>query len=196
MAEIKSTMDMVMERAAKMAANAPSVSDTDEQIKTGMRLAAEYLDQKLTDLTTELAAQPPEMQGPVSQGMLQALLRNIGLPRDEMLKERSQRALAGVQVLAGQAGAAVITATCSELQQILDQYGQHKKQVTQQLEEALLGQLKQEYMARGGNPADLNAAMHPQYGEEMAKMQGDLNNQYNQAMDQRKEMIRQQLAHL
>ena len=40
----------------------------------------------------------------------------------------------------------------------------------------------------------MNPAMHPQFQEEMARMLSDLNTQYNQALDQRKEMIRQILS--
>ena len=42
--------------------------------------------------------------------------------------------------------------------------------------------------------ASLNPALHPQYREELARIQGDLNNQYTQALDQRKELIRQTIA--
>ncbi len=59
MAEIKSTMDMVLERAAKMAAAAPSNVDDEDLIKKGMRLAADYLNQQETDLAQLLEAQPP-----------------------------------------------------------------------------------------------------------------------------------------
>ena len=39
-----------------------------------------------------------------------------------------------------------------------------------------------------------NPAMHPQYREELAKMLTSLNNQYNDAMSQRKEMILDRLC--
>lgn len=196
MAEIKSTMDMVMERAAKMAAGTPPTTNNEEQVKSGMRLAADYLNQKLTDLAGKLAAQQPEVQSAVRSGMLQTLLRNITLPRDEALRERSILALQGVQAITQYAGVSSVTGVCTELQQILDQYSRHKEQMTQQLEDALRGQLEQQYAARGSKPGNLNAAMHPQYHDELAKMLGDLNGQYNQAMDQRKEMISRELTQL
>jgi hypothetical protein len=36
--------------------------------------------------------------------------------------------------------------------------------------------------------------MHPQYKEELAKTMTSLNNQYNEALDQRKQMILQYLT--
>jgi hypothetical protein len=43
MAEIRSTLDMVMERAARLAAEAPEVSTTETVREDGMRLAVSYL---------------------------------------------------------------------------------------------------------------------------------------------------------
>jgi hypothetical protein len=194
MAEIKSTMELVMARAAKMAANAKPVENKEEQEKTGMRIAADYLDKKLQDLVAELGKQKPEDQLAINKGAAGILLRNIVLPRDEMLKERNGIALQGITELIQAAGAGALTSVCSELQQILQQYGKHKEQVVEQVEEALKGQLQQQAMAKGVDPERLTAKMHPQYQEEMGKVEQDLNGQYTQALDQRKEAILQQLG--
>jgi len=189
MAEIKSTMDMVLERAAKMAAAARPDIDNEDLVKTGMRLAADFLNLKETDLTQLLNAQPAKDQVAIRKGMAQTLLRNIVLPRDEQLQTSGKIALKGVLTLAGASGE--INSICQELEQILNQYGQHKEQMTQQLEDAIRAQLEQQQMGQGrkGGSAPVNPAMHPQYREEMAKMLTSLNNQYNDAMNQRKEMI-------
>lgn len=192
MAEIKSTMDLVMERAAKMASKASPVTGDEDQVKAGMRLAAEFLNGKLEDLSAELGKQAPKEQLPVYKGAAQTLLRNIVLPRDEMLQERNESALQGIQALLQSVGASSLIQVCSELQQLLQQYGQHKEQVVKQLEDALLVQLEQQYTGKGVDTSQLRASMHPQYHEEMAKMEQDLNGQYNQALEQRKEMILQQ----
>ena len=195
MAEIKSTMDMVMERAARIAAASGIQIDSEETMRTGMRLAAEYLNGKVADLAAALPERNPEEKRAIRRGMIETLLRNITLPRDEQLKETGFQALQGLLALAG----TQLSQVCGELRQILEQYGQHKEQTTQQLEEAIRAQLGQ--MGRRGSGqapqgASLNPALHPQYREELARMLGDLNNQYSQALDQRKEMIRQQLERL
>ncbi|MGB3209412.1 MAG: hypothetical protein WBB19_01780 [Desulforhopalus sp.] len=188
MAEIKSTMDMVLERAAKMAAAAKPDVDNEDLIKTGMRLAADYLNQNETDLSRLLSEHPPENQVEVRKGMAQTLLRNIVLPRDEQLQASGKTALKGILSLGGESGD--IQAICQELEQILAQYGQHKEQMTQQLEDAIRAQLEQQAGEHGreGQPS-VNPSMHPQYREELTKMLTSLNNQYNDAMRQRKEMI-------
>ena len=192
MAEIKSTMDLVMERAARMASNAAPTAGDEDQIKAGMRLAAEYLNGQLPDLAAELGKQSPREQLAVYKGAAKTLLRNIVLPRDEMLQERNTAALKGIQELLASVGASGLNQVCGELQKLLQQYGQHKEQVVKQLEEALLAQLEHQYAGKGVAAGQLRASMHPHYHDEMAKMEQDLNGQYTKALDQRKEMILQQ----
>ncbi len=186
MAEIKSTMDMVLERAARMAATASS-DDTNEDLeKKGMRFAAEFLKGGDSDLLQRLMSQPPGEQMRIRRGMAQTLLRNVVLPRDEELQKAGKIALQAISALGGKSQE--IDTTCRELGQILDQYGQHKEQMTQQLEDAIRGQLQQ--MAKGrGSQENLNPAMHPQYREELTRMLTGLNNQYTDALNQRKELI-------
>lgn len=195
MAEIKSTMDMVMERAARMAAGSDFRPDEDDLIKTGMRLAAEFLSRKAAEPVAVLKEQEAAKQTAIRKGMLETLLRNVTLPRDENLKATGSLALQG---LLGLGGSSPISAICAELQQILEQYNQHKEQTTQQLDDAIRAQLEQQMARRGGQAAkgSLNPALHPQYKEEIARMLGDLNAQYTQALDQRKDMIRQYMAKL
>lgn len=178
---------MVLERAARMAEGAKSEVEKEDLIKTGMRLAADFLNNKETDLAQLLSEQPPQDQMAIRKGMAQTLLRNIVLPRDEQLQESGKIALQGVLSLSGKS--ADINAICQELTQILEQYGQHKEQMTQQLEDAIKAQLEQQQMARGQEGHPVNPAMHPQYREELTKMLTSLNNQYNDAMNQRKDMI-------
>ncbi len=179
---------MVLERAAKMAEDAPTVTENEDIIKTGMRLAAEYLSGKSIDLQEALASQPSEVQVDVRRGMCQTLLRNIVLPRDEDLQIAGQHALKGINDLGGDGSD--ISAICHELAQILDQYGQHKDQTTEQLKDALKAQIQQQQMASGQEQGgEINPVMHPQFAEELSKMMTSLNNQYNDAMDQRKAAI-------
>lgn len=194
MAEIKSTMDMVLERAARMAAAAPSETDNEVLTKKGMRLAADYLNRKEIDLAKEIADQPAKEQADVRKGMAQTLLRNIVLPRSPELQASGELAVQGILALAGTGRE--INTVCRELEQILKQYGQHKEQMTQQLEDAIRAQLEQQGSARGqaGQAGKINPAMHPQYREELGRMMTGLNNQYNDALDQRKEMILQLLT--
>lgn len=192
MAEIKSTMEMVLERAAKMAATAAPETDNEDQIKTGMRLAADFLNHKEIDLTNELDAQPAQNQVGIRKGMAKTLLRNIVLPRDEELQTSGKLALKGILSLGG--NSSDIQSICQELEQILEQYGQHKEQTTQQLEDAIRAQMEQQAGGGSEEQTGINPAMHPQYKEELTKTLTSLNNQYNEAMNQRKELLLQRFS--
>lgn len=185
---------MVMERAAKMCAETAEASSDEAMQRTGMRIAAAYVNGENVDLLSVLKEQQPKDQMAVRKGMAQTLLRNIMLPREGAVAESALQGLRGIQLLSG--NAADIATLCSELSQILEQYNQHKEQVKQQLDQAILSQLKQKLMAQGQSVDDelLNPAMHPQYREELNRAFSDLNDQYNQALEQRREIIRQRLG--
>ncbi len=192
MAEIRSTMDMVMERAAKMAADSKDNAVNDAAEKVGMRLAAEHLQKGDGSLMAMLKEQKQEDQLAILKGMSETLLRNIVLPRDEDLLESSMKALQCVAELSS----GEVSNICGEIQQILTQYSQHKEQMMQQIDDAIRNQLKQKLAEQGAELSEdvtINPAMHPQYHEEVNRVLTDLNNQYNEALDQRKDMIRQRL---
>ncbi len=195
MAEIKSTMEKVLERAAKMAADADSRSNNEDVVRVGMKMAADFLGGSVKNLIQELLKQPADEQMALRAGMTNTLLRNIVLPRDKDLIETGNRALQGLLDLAQSSGE--LSAICSEIKQLLGQYNEHKEQLKQQLEQAVRAQMEQKMgnqKERHSGQVKMNPAMHPQYQEELARMVSDLNNQYNQALDQRKKMIQQRLA--
>ncbi len=195
MAEIKSTMELVLARAEKMAAASTNSTNSEEDIiKNGMRLAAAYLNGTEQELMPQLGNQNPAEQLAITKGVVQTLLRNIVLPRDTILEEKNALALKGVLEIIAATGAQNLNPVCQELQQLLGQYTQHKEQAIQQIDEALKAQLEQQLAAQGLNASEINASMHPQYHEEVTKLSQDLNGQYIQALEQRKEIILQGLG--
>lgn len=195
MAEIRSTLDMVMERAAKIAAETDDRSPTEEAMVTGMQLAAAFLNNEEQDLVKLLNDQPPEQQMAIRGGMAKTLLRNIILPRGDSVSEQSLASLKSLENLSGNSGD--IASICAELGQILEQYGQHIEQVKQQFDESILGQLKMKLQEQGLPVEDqmaLSPSMHPQYQEEWSKVVADLNGQYNEALEQRKSLIGQRFS--
>ena len=186
---------MVMERAARMTADVADTPQKDDTERRGMRTAASLLNGESIDLMSYLKEQPSEDQMGVRSGMIRTLLRNIVLPREDSISESSLASLTAIQTLSG--NSAEISTICNELEQILNQYGQHREQVKQQLDEAIRNQLKQKLLEEGQSVDDemsINPAMHPQYQEEFTRMSADLNEQYNQAIEQRRDAIKQRLG--
>ncbi len=184
-----------MERAERMAKRAVDVPIEQQMEEKGMRLLVEFTNGKHADLNELLQAEDPAVQMSIRKGMANGLLRNIVLPRDEELMQSSISALASIQQLAGQD--AEISSVCTELSQILEQYTGHKDQLKQQLEDNIRTQLAQQLQQQTGEMPDLNTidpTMHPQYQKEWDKARADLNDQYAQALEQRKDMLIQRFS--
>jgi hypothetical protein len=196
MAEIKSTMELVMERAARMGRASDGELQQEDERKQGMKLAADFLDGKLDNLMTSLTDQATEQQVTIRSGMIETLLRNIFLHRDETGEERTGKAVKGILEISANTGD--LSSICAAVQHILGQYNQHREQLRQQLEEQMRMQYEQMLAQQGG--ADVQAdgmsieqALETKINEEWSNMEAEISGQYNQALDQHKAEIREQL---
>ncbi len=194
MAEIKSTMDLVMERAARMGMATSDEMEQDAAHKKGMQLAAEFLNQQAAPLTETLAQQPAPQQDSIRKGMFEVLLRNVFLARDEEATKRIDTALNGIIELGG--GASDLATMCGELQSITSQYGKHREQYYEQLKGQVQMQIEQMLVQKGmsSEGMQIDPTLEPQFKEEWARIEGDLNGQYEQALQQYREQLKQRLG--
>lgn len=193
MAEIKSTMERVMERVAQMGAATPIELDAETQEKEGMRLAACFMRDEIPSFDTTLDALSLNKQVPFKKGIATTLLRNLSLPRDVEQLRTAEKATTGLMILSG--ADAQISAVLSEVRHILSRYQQHRDQLRKQLEEAMRQQLQQAMEARApGSTMTMSPTMHPQFQEEWKRIVTELDSQYGNALDHHKESIRALLA--
>jgi len=195
MAEIKSTMDLVMERAARIGKASSEDLRREEAQKKGMQLTAEYLDGTVSSLTDSLGALPGEMQQAARAGMLESLLRNIFLPRDDLQQERTGKAARAILELAG--GAGDIASICNELLQIVQGYMQHRDELQKQLEEQIRMQYEQLLAQQGGMRQEefkIDPSLQPKFREEWDRIEVELNSRYNEALNQNKANLKQRLG--
>lgn len=195
MAEIKSTMDMVMERAARMAAGAGE-SDYlgEERLKEGMRIGAAYMRGE-PGMGEKLAALPPEAKGVVRKGAVQSLLRNIFLARELEKQALADKAMQGL-VEVGQ-GDGELLKILTEMKKILDGYRQHGEQLKEQLEAQFsqqMAMMEQNLAKQTGMSMKLQPSQHPKFQEEWARIQGQLNDQYGKALQQLKDLVENYLV--
>lgn len=193
MAEIKSTMDMVMERAARMAAEAGAVGG-EELIQEGMRAAALFMRGETMNLAAQVAARPATEQAPFRKGVVQALLRNIFLPREAEQQKGAEQAMNGL-VMVG--GSSELLAVFGEMKKLLDQYLQNREQYREQLEGHFaqqMGQLEAAMAQKTGMAMKLKPSQHPKFQEEWQRILTQLNDQYGNALNQYKQQIEQYLT--
>lgn len=195
MAEIKSTMEKVMERAARMGGGPAADLGAEERMKDGMRLGAAWLRGEAADLAQRLASLDAAARAHVQRGVVQTLLRNIFLPRDADQIGQAAKAMEGL-VAVGQSDGELLM-VCGEMKKILDHYLQHRDQLKQQLEGQFVRQMEmmeKTLAQQTGMAMKLSPAQHPKFQEEWQRLQAELNQQYGRALEQHKQLIEQHLT--
>jgi len=192
MAEIKSTLEKVLERAASMGRASQEEIQAEEQVKNGMRMAADYLQGKEVDFSGGI--DPTGDSALVKKGLVQVFLRNIALPRGDD-QQRAAKAMQGLLELAK--GSGDLVSVFRDMKGILDHYQQHKKEIRQQVEEAFRQQMEQALAQQTGQKGlgiKVDPTLHPKFQEEWSRVKSDLDAQYNQVLDQHKELVAQRFS--
>ncbi len=182
--EIKSTLEIVLEKVEKLGKASKEELRREELIKEGRRLAAKFLNEKDFSLVKALAAVKPEDKPLILRGVVDTLVRNIVFPRDEHAIAEIERALLGLeQVFASFPQVKQLTAEIKKLlllfyqqqKQIYEQFKQQFKAQFSEVEEAL----KEQY----GEQIKVDIEMQPKFQEEWRKIKGQLEEQYRQQLD-------------
>ena len=192
MAEIKSTLEKVLERAASMGRATQEEMASEERVKDGMRMAADYLSGKEVDFSGALEQTTSSVL--VKRGLVQAFLRNIVLPRDDD-QQRAEKAMQGLLDLGK--GSGDLVSIFKDMKGLLDHYLQHKKEIRQQVEDAFKQQMEQamtQQTGQAGVGMKVDPALHPKFQEEWLRIKSDLDTQYNQALSQHKDSVAQRFS--
>jgi hypothetical protein len=192
MAEIKSTLEKVLERAATMGRASQEEIQAEEQEKEGMRMAADYLQGKEVDLKGVLQATAASAL--VKKGVVQIFLRNIALPREDD-SQRAERAMQGLLELAQ--GSGDLASVFRDMEGILSHYQQHKKEIRRQVEDAFRQQMEQAMAQQTGQKGlglKMDPQMHPKFQEEWARVKADMDSQYNKVLQQHKDLVAQRFS--
>ncbi|MBW2483796.1 MAG: hypothetical protein JRF05_00375 [Deltaproteobacteria bacterium] len=187
MAEIKSTLEKVLERAAAMGRASKEEIQADEEVKNGMRMAADYLQGK--EVNFSLVMEATGGFSLVKKGLVLVFLRNIALPRYDDLGE-AERAMQGLLEMAR--GSGDLASVFRDMKGILDHYQQQLKEVRQQVEEAFRQQMEQALSKQTGQKGlglKVDPMLHPKFQEEWSKIKSDLDDQYNKVLQQHKELV-------
>ncbi len=194
MAEIRSTMDLVMERAARIGKASSEEIRQSEARTRGMHLTVDYLDGKPAQLIEALEREEAAIQMAVRQGMAESLLRNIFLASDDVQLERVTRACQGIVALAG--NARDVASICQEVRHIIDGYARHREQLRRQLEDQVRVQYEQALEQQMGEQAgalNIDPTLQPRFKEEWSRIKAELDGQYMRALEQHKITLKQKL---
>lgn len=190
MAEIKSALELALEKAeqyGKASAEEMAAAQYQEQ---GRVLAVQFLKRE-GDLAADLKKLPPVAQAAARLAVKEVFLRNIGLPRENTVDPRQDRALEGLVLVADNPKNMARLQT--ELEQLLQQFLQVRSNALQQLKgrfAAGAGQMQRNMEAQYGQKVRVDAETLPQFQEEWRRFLAQLQDQIEPMLAGLKEKMR------
>ena len=157
----------------------------------GRELAVEFLKGE-GDLEADLKSLRPHTQPAARLAIKEVFLRNLGLPRENAVDPRQDRAMEGLLVAAVNRQAMALLQT--EVEQILQRYLHFRSNALQQLKArfaAGMGQMQKAMEAQNRQPMNLDVERLPQFQEEWLRFKGQLQQQFEPVMANLKERMRQ-----
>jgi hypothetical protein len=189
LAEIKSAMELALEKAEQYGRASKEELTRDQYRDQGRQLAVNFLKNGV-DLNASLAGLAAAAQPEARTAIKEVLLRNIILPRDGEVDPRMAHALEGL-LLAAQDQKAMARQK-AELEQILQNFLQVRNNAYQQLKArfgAGINQMQRAMEAQMRQRVKLEVEHLPQFQEEWRKYQGQLLDQFEPMLEACKEKM-------
>lgn len=189
MAEIKSALELALEKAERYGKASREELAAAQYQEQGRQLAVKFLKGE-GDLEAELQELPPQAQEAARVAIKEVFLRNIGLPRNGEGDERLDRALAGLMLVAVQKRE--MARLKGELEQLLQQFLQIRNNAVQQLKARFsqgVNQMQRAMEAKTGQKMRMESEHLPQFQEEWRRFYGSLQDQFEPMLDALKDRM-------
>ncbi len=192
MGDIKSALEIAMEKVKKLG------KATDEErlrwkyIPEGERLAARYLRQDC-NLVVELDQYEEKVKRYIIEGAADILVRTINLPRDDLARRNNRRAMDGIKIL--NSDKASVENVYSKIRSIFNHYAeqgeQQRKQAYESLKTEFEAKMRQLIQQQLGSVVGIKVDVErqPQFREEWRKLQTQLDSQYLKLLDDCKQEL-------
>lgn len=187
MAEIKSALEIAMEKANRLGAVDKNESISEDLFNKGRRLAAKYMNGEIKDLTAGLNDIKGSDIELIINGAMEVLLRNVALPRDKDQWSSIKRAFSGIVALKG----SPIKEIIAQIEQLLKTYELTRTRYYDQLKAQMQGRLGglQQSIARqygAAVAASIDIEALPEFQNEWSKLSSDINSQFDHHLQQLK----------
>jgi hypothetical protein len=186
-AEIKSALELALERAEQYGRASKEEMELVQYQEQGRRLAVQFLTGE-GDLAADLKGLPPQTQPAARLAVKEVFLRNLGLPRENAVDPRQDRAMEGLLLAAVNRQAMALLQT--EMEQVLQQYLHFRSNALTQLKSrfaAGMGQMQ----AQNRQPMNVDVERLPQFQEEWIRFKGQLQQQFDPVMANLKQRMLQ-----
>jgi len=181
MDDIKSAREIAMEKVEKLG------EATDEErlrwkyVPEGEKLATKYLKEDC-NLVAELNRYEKNITGHVIAGVAEILVRNIDLPKDNLAKRNSKKAMDGLKAI--KSDKISVENVYSKIRHIFNHYAEQGEQQRKQAYESLKAEFEvkvQQALQQQLGPVSgvkMDVEKHPQFQEEWHKIRTQLDAQY------------------
>ena len=190
--EIKSALEIAMEKVEKLG----EVTDEErlrwKNVPEGEKLAARYLKQSL-NLLSELGKFDEGAKKYVIEGAQDVLIRNIELPRSDLLRKKNKRVMDGVKLLKNDKVS--VENVFSRMRRIFDHYAeqgeQQRGQAYESLKADLEAKIQQAVQQQTGSLANMkiDVESQPQFQEEWRRVLAQLDMQYTNVLNEYKKEL-------
>lgn len=184
MGEIKSTWEIVLEKAEKIGRASEEELFSYKYETEGKKVAARYFQEKDFDILKALSEYPKEALPYLLKGINEVLVRNIVLPRNEDQWQEVKRALEGIKII--KKGRSDILRISREIEQLLLTYKQMREQLYFQFKsqfESKLAGVEQALSQQLGVGLKIDVESQPQFQEEWLSVQAELNERFEKQLN-------------
>lgn len=192
MGDIKSAIEIAMEKAEGLGRATDEERLKWEYVPEGERLAARYLKQDC-NLVAELSQYEEKIKKYVIQGVADILIRNINLPKNNLVKRTNKKAMDGLKIV--KSDKASVENVYSKIRRIFEHYvgqgEQQKKQAYESLKAEFEARIKQAIQQQLGSFVGIriDVERQTQFREEWRKLLIQLDSQYVMLLDEYKQEL-------
>lgn len=181
MSDIKSAFEIAMEKVKRMSEPTEEERLQWKYVPEGEKLAGRYLKEKI-NLPAEIGNYEEDARTYVIRGISSVLTRNIGMPKNDTVRQSNKKAMDGLKSV--KTNKTAVENVFSRIRYIFNHYAEQGEEQKKQAYEALkedLGErirqaLQQQMSVRSGAKIDIEK--HPQFQQEWRKVQNQIDNQY------------------
>lgn len=193
MSEIKSALELALERTADVKSDKSRI-EAHEAKKLGMKLAGRLMEDAKINVKGELGKLDRDRRKAAREGLISVLMAQLSLPTQESDLERLRAAATGFMAVGRDT--AMVESVMGQVEQLLQQYLDHKNQLVESLRkqfEPRLRQQEEEIARQTGQRIKLDPASSPEFAKVLSQNLQRLQAQYNQVIDQAREQLRELL---
>jgi hypothetical protein len=192
MGDIKSAREIAMEKIEKLGEPTQEERLKWKYVPQGEELAAKYLKESI-NMLHELGQHPEDIRKYIIEGASQILVRNMDLPKNDVVKKNNKKAMDGLKIL--KSDKAGLENVFSRIRNIFNHYENEGKQQRKQAYESLKidfeNKIQQAIQQQIGTfmPSKVDVEAHPQFNQEWLKITNQMDSQYISLLNELKQEL-------